>query len=739
MPITIKVITGQTVKILGSAAPIIKPEVGQNAPVTSLPLSSLPPGSTEAANDHSPILDLIPITDPEPVDEAAPGGGHEPGTDPVTGIDDAPGTASVPGTDQVPEADPEPGTNSVAATDSVPGADHVKKNVATKATAPSYPLPAAPPKTLGDVKRHLEQLKADGHGKDLSLMISAINSVTRKFPSTTPDDHSCNPAHLREKLAGSPCAEKDKGTWASIRSRLLRALTICGLEVMPGKRKHKLPPSWQALLDKLPHNQWVASLSRFFGFCARSHFEPADMCDTLATRFLHIMQETSMRGRPADIHRGAIRGWNNAMAQVEGWPQIKLTLPDIPRERSVLKLEEFTPAFQAALKANLAYLADPPEEDEDAPLKASAPNTLKQRDFRIRQIASGLIDQGIPRETLNGLADLVSKEKLDLLCAYLSGRHGKLATPMARSLLQIYASLARFQAQDPTLAKQIGKRLKVKVVAKLPPKGMTQKNRQRIAQFKDPDIVQGYALLPLILRQKARACAKHPRRAAVLMRAAVVIELEMMCPIRLANVASLTLDQHILPFTKAKKKAGMRLHIPAAEVKNDEDIDLELPETLVRLIEEYLRDYRKILIKPEFQHGQPIHLFPTPEGKAKTGKILAETVCETVKAELGINFNFHLFRHIGCYLYRQSHPGDYETMRRVLAHRNIETTARFYAAMEKEEAFKTFDKVMLELRDGHQLQAPKPTKPPHPAKLDKAKAAMAKLNKPSIAEGADVL
>ncbi|MDE2343913.1 MAG: hypothetical protein KGL63_11105, partial [Betaproteobacteria bacterium] len=75
MTITIKVMTGQTVKTLGSAAPIIKPEVGQSAPVTSRPLSSLPPGSTEAANDHSPILDLIPITDPESVDEAAPGGG----------------------------------------------------------------------------------------------------------------------------------------------------------------------------------------------------------------------------------------------------------------------------------------------------------------------------------------------------------------------------------------------------------------------------------------------------------------------------------------------------------------------------------------------------------------------------------------------------------------------------------------------------------------------------------------
>lgn len=63
----------------------------------------------------------------------------------------------------------------------------------------------------------------------------------------------------------------------------------------------------------------------------------------------------------------------------------------------------------------------------------------------------------------------------------------------------------------------------------------------------------------------------------------------------------------------------------------------------------------------------------------------------------------------------------------------------FYAAMEKEEAFKTFDQAFLDLRNSHQLQAPKPTNPPHSTQSDKAKAAMAKLNKPSIAEGADVL
>jgi integrase len=220
-----------------------------------------------------------------------------------------------------------------------------------------------------------------------------------------------------------------------------------------------------------------------------------------------------------------------------------------------------------------------------------------------------------------------------------------------------------------------------------------------------------------------------------MMRSAVVLEIEIMCPIRLNNLASLTLGKHLLPYTNEKKKTGMRLFIPGTEVKNGEDIEVELPEALVGLIDEYLHFYRKALIKPECRHNQPIHLFPTPDGKTKSGKVLAQIVCDALKAVLGIEFNFHLFRHIGCYLYLKQRPGDYETMRRVLAHRNIETTARFYAEMEKEEAFRTFDHVMLELRESRQFEMPRPKTAPKPPKIVK----IAQAPKPKPMETDDVL
>lgn len=70
-----------------------------------------------------------------------------------------------------------------------------------------------------------------------------------------------------------------------------------------------------------------------------------------------------------------------------------------------------------------------------------------------------------------------------------------------------------------------------------------------------------------------------------------------------------------------------------------------------------------------------------------------------MRRELGIKFNIHLFRHLGCFLYLRSHPGQIDVMRRVLGHRDGETTQRFYASIEQSDAFRMFDRHILQIRE----------------------------------------
>jgi integrase len=112
-----------------------------------------------------------------------------------------------------------------------------------------------------------------------------------------------------------------------------------------------------------------------------------------------------------------------------------------------------------------------------------------------------------------------------------------------------------------------------------------------------------------------------------------------------------------------------------------------------------LAKYRTHLIDPPFRGSGPRFLFPRPNGTAKAGNVLADGICRVMRRELGIKFNMHLFRHLGCFLYLKSHPGQIDVMRRVLGHRDGETTMRFYASIEQSEAFRMFDTHVLQIRE----------------------------------------
>jgi hypothetical protein len=45
------------------------------------------------------------------------------------------------------------------------------------------------------------------------------------------------------------------------------------------------------------------------------------------------------------------------------------------------------------------------------------------------------------------------------------------------------------------------------------------------------------------------------------------------------------------------------------------------------------------------------------------------------------------------------HPGQIDVMRRVLGHKDADTTLRFYASIEQSDAFRLFDSHVLQVRE----------------------------------------
>ena len=171
-----------------------------------------------------------------------------------------------------------------------------------------------------------------------------------------------------------------------------------------------------------------------------------------------------------------------------------------------------------------------------------------------------------------------------------------------------------------------------------------------------------------------------------------------MCPIRLQNLSEINVDTDFVRSHKSKG-APVHLFIPANRTKNGEEIEMELPKQSVELIDLYLAKYRNHLIKPEHRGIGPKFLFPNPNGTATVGRNLASVICKVLQRELGIKFNVHLFRHLGCFLYLRSNPGQIDMMGRVLGHKDADTTLRFYTYIEQSDAFGLFDKHVPQIRE----------------------------------------
>lgn len=396
--------------------------------------------------------------------------------------------------------------------------------------------------TLADVRDALSKLP-DHDSPETKLQISAINTVARAS-GCAPEDLPSDPARLREHLASISCAMAGltRGSQSSVRSRILKALQRAQVNTMAARRTKPLSGEWLVLYRALPRNGSQAALGRLIGYLSDRGVPPNEVCDGHIERFRDELTTTSLRGRPSAIVRNAIRIWNIAVDTVPGWPQQQLTYERPQRTGYVLPAEQFSPGFQKSLSDYLSYLADPPDDDDDAPPKALRPATLRLREFQFRQMASALVHRGVPIEAITSIGVLAERENVDPICEFFLDRSDRPQLVQLVGLLSVLRPVALHQLKQRELADFIRRRIRRLSGGRLRRFGMTEKNRRRIAVFRDQQQVRDLLLLPLKLFKRAKSGSLPLKVAAKLVRAAVAIELELMCPIRLQNLSELNMD-----------------------------------------------------------------------------------------------------------------------------------------------------------------------------------------------------
>lgn len=527
---------------------------------------------------------------------------------------------------------------------------------------------------------------------DISLrqyreMCSAINSFAR-LCNKTPADIIADPAIIRGLAQRAPwkLAGLKKGSWLNIISRLTKALAIGGVAVHRQRRNFKLDEAWAALLAPLARRD-RDELRRFAGWCSAYGIAPSAVAPETFNHFLSYLEGQMIQRNPRERGHVARRAWNRSVSR-EGSPYPQIPPPPSNATRA-LRWEDFPTSLQAEVNAYRERAVKQALFDaEHLPIK---PVTLDNYLNRLRVYLTTLVKNGEPTENFTSLSAVVEPSMMR------RGLELRLGTRMlddrARKDLHGIPVAALNIARCLGLDEQIRAELKaIEKVVRFRASGMCEKNKQRLLPLFDPGVRRTLLNLPDKVANELRKVTSPTARQAQRMQMACLLDILLHVPMRIRNAAELDLERTISP-PIGGKVGNWRISIAKEDVKNEVAIDAPLGDHPSDLLDLYLKRFRPVLMV-----GPTSALFISQRGTPKGPSALSKQLAGFVRREVGVTLHAHLMRHLAAHLYLIVNPGDYETVRRLLGHKSIETTIKFYEGMMTGNAFLRYEAVIDRVR-----------------------------------------
>jgi integrase len=510
-------------------------------------------------------------------------------------------------------------------------------------------------------------------------LMSALRQVVRLIGGL-PVDVPANPEALRRRLNAMPPASAGmtKQRWANVRALMTAALDLTGAKVVRKSPIAGLTPSWLALRNRVRDTFVRARLSRFFAYASAKGIEPDQVDDTTVADFAEALKRNSLLEGQTRIIRDFIREWNRCAETIEGWPG-RLTVRNRKRDYA-LPMSAYPPSFGADLEAYLDHLAHGDLFDGIGRSPAS-PVTIRHLHSNLLRTAAALVVSGHDPATIQSLADLIQPETLKTALSFFWKRNGNRKTGHLHNLALTAIKIAKWWVKAP--AEQIAELQAIGRSVNPKEKGMTARNRARLRQFDDPENVRRLIDLSLAVVRGLPRQGQPSYVQALRVQSALAISILLVAPMRPKNLASLRLGEHVIQ----TRPGGVRhIVVSSEEVKNKTPLAFEVSEALGEVMEVYLARCRPLLA------GDPDgFLFPAPKGGAKPPGPFAEQIKRMLRQETGIDLNAHCYRHLAARLFLREHPGEYETIRLLLGHKDLSTTTQYYCGLEQADALRRYD------------------------------------------------
>jgi integrase len=510
--------------------------------------------------------------------------------------------------------------------------------------------------------------------RDLSSAVRRVSALIGDAPAAIRLDLPAIAAKLATISPGA--AGMSPKRLSNVRSDFLAAMKESGLQPFSRPAKAPLSAAWRKFMGALPNKRARYGLSRLGRHASACGIAPTDVDGAVIEAFIRAVCDESLHRKPNALHRSVTLIWNE-IAQQSGFNLQRLDVPSFRRSPQRTDRSQLPKSFRKDENNFLEWSGGSDVFAKNARQRPLAPQTIALRRNQIHAAVTALVASGIKPGTIKSLTILVSNENFKRIMRQryeMAGRRENVFNhDLAIALIQIAKGYVKVK---PGALAEL-RRLVSMLPKPLP--GLTSKNKAALRQFDDPAVLRRLYDFSDRLWAEVKRQDKPNRQTLVKAQAAIAVAILCYMPIRLQNLAALTFDKHL--FVKAGPGAISSLELSAVEVKNKVELAFDIPPPLAKM----LIDYRN-RIAAKVIGRRPDQLFIRADGVPKNQWAVAWSIRKYLRRRTGIALSPHQFRHLSAKVILDREPGNFETPRQLLGHKNGRTTADMYAGISTRRA-----------------------------------------------------
>ena len=382
------------------------------------------------------------------------------------------------------------------------------------------------------------------------------------------------------------------------------------------------------------------------------------------------------------------RAWNACVEEIKEWPRQRLVEPPV-KPLTETAWESFPEQLREQIEIYLAGLRKIRRGARGKRIRPCKESTINTRRRELQAFARMAVRLGHPIESLTSLEALLDPTLVDeVLNAYWNASEREepcvYTIDMAWKLLSVARETKSLPESD--LEQLDGIRAAMEEHRQ---GGLTEKNLKVIRAVLTDGVWDEVVQLPHALMAEARLLRDQaPVKAAVMAQLATTIAILCFAPIRMGNLIQIRLGENLI------KPAGPDdpywLVFPHYDVKNRVQLQFKLVPQVCEIIDEYIHDFRAILLRG----SNALWLFPGETGGVKTSRTLSLQITDRIEKGCGLRITAHQFRHAAAAIFLKEHQGQFEIVRQLLGHRNIQTTMKFYVGLAMIQATEIFNGIV---------------------------------------------